>query len=238
VLGYSGSVSIACPGNLPPGFACSVSPATVTLNSAPVTSTVTITTVAPTTLVLLNPELGPTRSRWLIFLAAGGFAALGIFFLIGSDRGWKAVLGLLFISATLWGCTAGLAGKGGGGSTMVPSTLTLGSSNTRVPNGSPVTLKAFVAASKDVTGTVTFTEGGAQIDQPVTLTAGRALLTTSALNTVGTHAISASYSGDSSTQASSSASPLEQVITGLVNLQLQTTSGTLSHALSIKITIQ
>jgi hypothetical protein len=100
-----------------------------------------------------------------------------------------------------------------------------------------VTLKAFVAAPHTVSGTVTFSADGAQLDQPVAVTAGRAFLITSDLN-VGTHTITAAYSGDAQTPAATSASPLDQVITGTVPLQIPVSSGSISHPLTISFTLQ
>jgi hypothetical protein len=83
------------------------------------------------------------------------------------------------------------------------STTTLAASTNTAGFGTPVTLTATVApqapAIATPTGTVTFQEGSTPLSggQAVSLTNGKAVLNTSTLG-VGTHTITAVYSGDSS----------------------------------------
>ncbi len=69
--------------------------------------------------------------------------------------------------------------------------------------GQSVTFTAAVAGSSP-TGTIQFLDGATSLGSPVTLTAGAAALATSAL-TVGTHSVTAVYSGDASNATSISA---------------------------------
>jgi hypothetical protein len=76
--------------------------------------------------------------------------------------------------------------------------------------GESVTLTAKVSSSEPTpTGKVTFTSGSTTLGT-VALTGGSAAYTTSSFTTVGTQTITASYSGDANTQASSAT--LSQVI--------------------------
>jgi len=86
-----------------------------------------------------------------------------------------------------------------------PTTTTLTASATSVGAGASVTFTATVAPSSGSgtpTGTVTFYDGATTLGSE-TLSAGSAAFTTSSL-AVGTHSITASYSGDSNNAASTS----------------------------------
>jgi len=88
------------------------------------------------------------------------------------------------------------------------STTNLSSSNNPSTFGKPVTFTATVSPS-DATGTVTFTiDGGSP--KVVTLSSGKASFTTNKLS-VGTHTITATYSGDSH-YLSSTSPTLTQVV--------------------------
>jgi MYXO-CTERM domain-containing protein len=77
--------------------------------------------------------------------------------------------------------------------------------------GQSVTFKATVTGSGPAaTGTVTFSEGGAALGAPVTLAAGAATISTAGLS-VGTHAIVATFNGDTNYATSTSAA-LSQVV--------------------------
>jgi len=90
---------------------------------------------------------------------------------------------------------------------------TVASSANPVETGQPVTFTATVTGgSTTPTGSVTFSDGSTVLGGgPVTLNSGgQASLSTSSLS-AGDHSISASYSGDN-THATSSSSPLTQVV--------------------------
>ena len=94
-----------------------------------------------------------------------------------------------------------------------PSTVTLTSSVNPAIVTTPVTFKAVAtpqSAGDPMTGTITFFDGAAQLGQPVNVTAGSASFQTSSL-AVGTHTITAVYSGDSNVQSATSPA-LEQSI--------------------------
>ncbi len=95
---------------------------------------------------------------------------------------------------------------------LTPTTTTLSSSAPNASAGANVTLKATVTPTVAGTlqGTVTFFADGVQIGSPATVTGGVATTTFSTL-VIGSHTITATYSGDSNDQ-SSNAAPLTQTI--------------------------
>jgi hypothetical protein len=113
--------------------------------------------------------------------------------------------------------TSALASDAGTAGTSNTATITvqaLGTSTSLVSSlnpssfGQSVTFKATVTGNSP-TGTVTFLDGSTQIGS-ASLVSGIASFTTSSL-TVGTHSITAKYSGDANNVASTS-SPLAQVV--------------------------
>ena len=104
------------------------------------------------------------------------------------------------------------------GATTTSTTTTLSSSANPSTVGQSVTFTAAVAAASGAgtpTGTVTFTFDG-QAETPVDLAvvggADQAAFSTSTL-AIGTHTISAAYSGDSSFTSSTVSTPLTQTVT-------------------------
>jgi len=94
-----------------------------------------------------------------------------------------------------------------------PSSISLSASNATINAGDSVTFTATVMpAAPAPTGTVQFIVDGTNTGNPVTLANGQASFTTSSLAS-GTRAITASYSGDSNYQASTSSSVTETVNT-------------------------
>jgi hypothetical protein len=95
---------------------------------------------------------------------------------------------------------------GGGGS--VATTTVLDSSATTILSGQSVTFTATVAGTNP-TGTVTFSDGSTTLATQ-NLSSGRASYSTSALS-VGSHEISAAYSGDALNNTSTSSRLVETV---------------------------
>jgi len=88
---------------------------------------------------------------------------------------------------------------------------------TSTPNpsvyGQSVTFTATVTSTVNMpTGSVQFYADGAALGSPVTLSNGQASLSTSAL-AIGTHAITATYSGDAN-HSSSTSNQVDQIVTG------------------------
>jgi hypothetical protein len=115
--------------------------------------------------------------------------------------------------------------------TPEPSTVTLTSDHNPAIVNTPVTFKAVVAAQSpgdSLTGTITFLDGSTPLGKPVVITNGTASLTTSAL-ALGTHDITASYSGDANLQPSTSAVLRQSIVayTGDFDLSAKPGAGTI-----------
>jgi hypothetical protein len=96
----------------------------------------------------------------------------------------------------------------GGGGGSVTTTTVLDSSATTVHSGESVTFTATVTGT-DPTGTVTFSDGSTALGTQ-NLSSARASYSTSALS-VGSHGISAAYSGDALNATSTSSTLVETV---------------------------
>ena len=105
------------------------------------------------------------------------------------------------------------------------TTTSLASSMNPVPLKEYVNYTATVTSDYKgaITGTVAFQDGGSTV-ATVDVNGGQAPFTTNYIAT-GSHAISASYSGDQYNAGSASATLTEQVITGVVSKTTLTTSG-------------
>jgi hypothetical protein len=114
VAGYSGTVNFSC-GALPSLAVCSFAPASVTPSGSAVSSTLTLTTVAATSMLKSERPFGP-------WIPAGGLAIAGVMGLAiapGRRRRWNRQLRLLswwFLLASL-----SLAVVGCGGGNRMPS---------------------------------------------------------------------------------------------------------------------
>jgi large repetitive protein len=125
------------------------------------------------------------------------------------------------------------SGSDGHASTVV----VLDSSKSKVAFGTAVSFTAKVSGgNKPPTGRITFYDGTTVLGDAMDLSNGQARLTVSNL-TIGTHSITAKYSGDSSHKESGSQA-LYEAITGVTTLQVVATSGDLSHTLNINLAVQ
>jgi len=87
--------------------------------------------------------------------------------------------------------------------------IALSTSAATITQGESITLTATVTGSTP-TGTVTFTDGSKSLGAPVGLSAGSARLTTAGL-AVGSHSVTATYTGDAVNAGSTSAAVTETV---------------------------
>jgi hypothetical protein len=123
--GFNSPINLGCSG-LPTGATCTFSPASVTPNGAPVTSTVSITVASQTSLVPTHAPPGAPDGR----IALGWVMPWGFISMLGlgaarrrsriSEWSYRATFAAFLIAGALWiaGCGGGSsssAGSGGGG---------------------------------------------------------------------------------------------------------------------------
>ncbi len=126
--GYSGTVKFSC-GPLPAQAACSFSPASVAPSGgSPVSSTLTVTTVAATAALNPNQHSTPSLPPWI---PAGGLAlagVMGIAFAPRKIKRWNRQLHLLSWGLMLASISLSVLGCGGGNnSPSSPATTAAGS---------------------------------------------------------------------------------------------------------------
>ncbi len=224
ILGFSAEIALSCGGTLPEGVTCAS--ATVTPGS---TGVISIASVAP-------GDASATQaatSHNPLMAASGVVVMAGLFFLGIPNRRRFHNLSIVLIALGAFG---GVIGCGGSSSAKTTS-LVLTSANTKVASGSAVTLQANVQSQDNVTGTVTFYDGTTAVGSAARVTNGIAILTTTSL-AVGTHPITAKYSGDSQDSASSSSNVIQQTVTGAFTLNIKANSGTLSEPIAVPATLQ
>jgi hypothetical protein len=236
--GFTGSVAITC-GTALPGVTCGALNVTVP-SSGNGTGTLTVNVAAPssTTTAMNFPEtqnfraaIFPTapslRGGWWTLSGGTGLAAILLLFVPGRKR-YRAALGLALmcvLSFTL-GCGGGSGGGGGGGGTT-PTVTHVTVSSTKVV-GAPtasITVSATVTGGTP-TGNVQFVVDGAALGGAVAVANGTTgyITVTGAqappfLELVGTHTVSASYLGDTTTSASTSGT-LNVTVTGTAQLSI------------------
>jgi hypothetical protein len=180
-----------------------------------------------------------SRTGWLAIPGSIGFAGLMLLILPRSRRRFHQLpLAMLVLSMAVATTLIGCGGSGQSGATSAkPTTIEVTSSNTKAASGSDVLLSAIVNASGPLTGTITFYDGTTALGSPVSPANGLAALSLKTL-TVGTHPITAVYSGDDNNMKSTSYNVLQQTITGQFTLTVNTTSGTLTHSITVPATLQ
>ena len=227
VLGFSGAVSLACPSGLPAGTTCSFSPSTIPAGGGQ--SSLTITMQGPFT-----AESSNERNGWLILSGTSG--AFGLFLLGASDRRRK-MLAITILVVAAFALMVGCGGGNSGGGSQSSTAVIVSSSQPKVASGTSVTLTAQVSGGNNVpTGSVTFYDGTTALGNAADLSNGKANLQVSTL-AVGTHSVTAKYTGDSGHTGSTS-QPFYEAITGVTTLQVVASSGGLSHTLAVNLTVQ
>ncbi|MDE1155962.1 MAG: Ig-like domain repeat protein [Acidobacteriaceae bacterium] len=222
VLGFNTPLAVACSGTLPEGISCTS--ATITPGA---TGSITLTSVAPGTLL----SAGNHQNSNLPWEAPTAITLAGLVLLIAPRRRRMAPLAILLLSV---GAGFGLTGCG---SNHVDTTvLTLSSANTKIASGGTVSLIATVSGTDRPNGTVTFYDAGKSIGT-ANLSGDSALFTTTTL-AVGTHAITAAFSGDEHSTSSASSNTVEQTVTGTFNLTVAATAGTATHSITVPVTLQ
>jgi hypothetical protein len=223
ILGFSGAVSLSCASGLPAGTTCSFSPSAVPSGGGQ--SSLTIAMQGP-----FATQASNKKAAWVTVSELCGL--VGLFFVGFSNRRKKllaAILAVVAVSGFLSGC--------GGGAAPSSTVVVVSSSQPKIASGTAVTFTTQVSGGNDApSGSVTFYDGTTALGNAAALSNGQASLQVSSL-TVGTHSITAKYSGDSSHDGSISAAYYEAV-TGATTLQVVATSGGLSHTLDINLAVQ
>jgi hypothetical protein len=239
--GFTGTVSFSCAG-LPQAASCVFSPPTVVAGGS---TALTITTIQAQN--ARTPVLSQNSPRKLIGLVrTGGIASAFLIVIFVPRRRRKSVA--LFIAAII-GIAFGVAscggGSSGGGSPPPPSATTTNlTATTSTPaKGANDTFTATVYSGSQVpTGTVQFSADGAAAGSPVSLNNGTAQFITS-FATVGSHSVTAAYSGDAAHSASISNMLNLTVpystgsIPGTYPVTITATSGTLTHNAALTLTV-
>ena len=234
----------------------SVSTITVT-GTASVTGALTVLVAAPSATLSasrISPEhhplyavakvRPPTNSTgrrltawWTLTTGSGLSSILLVLFpaLLGRKQ-LRAALGLALLcvlSFTL-GCGGG-SGGGGGGTTQVATrtTLTVTTAKQASTSNNFAFTVAVTSSGAAPTGQVQLFDGSTALGLPVSMSSGAAAINTG-LPTIGTHAVSAHYLGDTATLPSASGA-LSLTVTGTTSLPLAAAP---SGSGSINVTIQ
>lgn len=256
--GFTGNVVVtATAASLPPGVTCPNSPLTIsvtgttavqgTLNCQVTAHSATLTAsnllFEPTNRMLdaqatptAVPGAGSAGKGWLVLSAGTGFAALFLIFIPGGRKRLHAALGLglvCLLTLTL-GCN-GVNSGGGGGGGAVATVTKLTVPQATEPSGTAFSFNVSVTGGTP-TGMVQLFDGAAAIGTATAVNGGTATPTAPALS-VGTHAISAHYLGDTKTLASQSGT-LNLTSTGAAQIAITTTPAASPAASPITITVQ
>jgi subtilase family serine protease len=251
--GFASAVAITC--ETVPGVTCSP----LNMASGTTTGTLTVNVLDPSTsmtamaapatqyLWAANAPMKRESSKgWWTLSGGTGFAAIFLLFLPGRKRLRASLgLGLLCVLSFTLGCggySAPGGGGGGGGTATTTTKLTL--STTKVAVNGSITVSATVTSTGTApAGTVTFSADGTALGSAVPLTSGSTgnITVTAAqaptfLQLVGTHKVTARYSGDTYT-AASSAGTLNVTITGTTQLPIAGNPASSNASPTISLTI-
>ena len=234
------------------GYTLAMVPSQVTLNGSPVTATISFTPNGAATPSILQKAsrrravfVPIDRGNWWMLSLTTGIAAAIWLSLCGRRRGLRVALGLstaslLFLALGCGGgggnsSGGGGSGGGGGGGTQ-PTSITLTTTDAKIPINTPGTITATVTASNPLTGTVNFFDFGQALDDNVPVVGDQAEMNIEAL-LPGQYQLTAAYSGDSGNKPSTSG-PLAQVVTGTISIQIQATTGSGSFSINRFLQVQ
>jgi subtilase family serine protease len=227
ILGFNSAISLSCE-TLPAGMSCN----SATLQPGN-SGTISLTTTAPGT---VNATATASLGSRMAIGVTGTVSLAGLFLLVSPRR--RRRMSMLTVLVVI-GFGAAMTGTliGCGGSSAKATNLVVTSANSKVASGSPMSFEATITSANNPTGTVTFYDGGTEIGTPSAVDSSVAVLNISTL-AVGTHAITAKYSGDSNNLASQSGDVLNQTVTGSFTLVINATAGTVSHPITVPATLQ
>jgi hypothetical protein len=232
------------------GYTISLSNQQVNLNGSPVNVTLSMTPVSTA-----SPNLKSSVRHALVFASGkqdpwpfGLSIVLAAVFLFGLGTSRIRRRTILAASlAVVLACTTSCGGGSAGGSGPPPppppqpqaTTITLSTTNAKAVQNQPFTITATVSSSsgKPLTGTITFLNFGAAISGGAILN-GQAQTGQGYINNPGLYSITASYSGDANNLASTTTTPLTQVITGAFPANLQANTGADIHVLQVMLGVQ
>jgi hypothetical protein len=241
VNGFAGTVNLTCGSGgtfVPAGYTCGLA-SSVTLSGGAATTPLNLTpnaTAASAVKVAANIEEAP---HWWAVGFAGGVFLLSLAFCGISDtqrtRNFACMAGLgLCVSSLVLSCGGSSGGGGGGG--PVATTTTLTSTALKVGFSTPIQFNVTVNASVTPTGNVQLFDNGQAYGSAVVVNSGIATFATMNLP-VGVHVITAQYLGSTNTLPSSS-TPITQVITGPIQLQITAASGSgISHTANLTVIV-
>ena len=235
------------------GYTITLGSQQISLNGSPVNVTLSMTPISTNssntqsnlrprhTFVLVRPTGGP----WPFALLAA-FASMAI--LLFRPQASRTQTRLL-VAANLTAVLAFAISCGGGGGVTSPppppppqpqpTSITLSTSSAKVAQNQPFTITATVtsASTQPLTGTITFYNFGTAISG-VPISNGQGQTGQGYINNPGLYSITASYSGDANNQASKTATPLTQVITGTMPATIQGNTGVDVHSIQVILGVQ
>jgi hypothetical protein len=232
VLGYTSPIGFSC-SNVPEGSTCTFSAASVNPGQS---VTLSLATTGPSSTVVTSSL---SRKVWWAVSGGSSLAFALILGLPGRRRRMKLLVVLMAASLTSFGAGCGSSSK------PASPALSVGSSAVKSPVGQSFNLTASLNQAKTPTGSVTFFDGGTQIGEATLSISGFALLSVNSLS-IGTHEITASYSGDVNNAAVATKNPFNQVITGTATITVTAApvSGTapnnpgIAHSFNLPVTLQ
>ncbi|HEV2520908.1 MAG TPA: Ig-like domain repeat protein [Candidatus Acidoferrales bacterium] len=245
------AVNISCIGNVPVGYNCSVSPATVDLNngangSFTLSLAPNISAAATTPLRAITVRRHGGYPNGIVALRGLSclLSLMALLFLIwpaqSLGRRMKAGFILIWALCLALGCGTGSSSGSGGGPpppppSPQPTTTTVTTGAAKVAIYSPVTFTATVTGSNKPTGTVDFYLNGNWAGE-ATLVGNSAVLSTHIAGP-GIYTLTAQYIGDSLNNPSISAG-VNQAATGSTVMSVEGQTSTITHYGAVIITLQ
>jgi hypothetical protein len=172
---------------------------------------------------------------WWMLSAGTGLAGLVLLLLPGRKR-YRAAVGLGLICMVSFAIGCGGSYGGGGGGPVATTTQIKVTSATKGPTGTMFTFTATVTGGTP-TDMVQLLDGGVATGAAVAVSGGTATLTTAALSTVGTHAITAHYAGDATNTVASSSGALNVTVTGPTMVTIGASPAASNGTAAISLTI-